>query len=364
MSGAAPTFTGGTTGSGGQLIIDTPTDDGGVDGGSCGGESLAGEVVPLDIYIMFDQSKSMSCPIATGDRWGAVKAALTSFVQNQGASSINVGLGYFGTDQSPPGSSCAPADYQPEVGIGPLSQNAQAIVDSLNGHFPLTDTPTLPAVQAAITHASTWKDQHPGHTVVVVLVTDGEPNTCGANTVDQVVSVAGTGFSTGGIPTYVIGILSPGSTCSYDPNAPDQAHLDAVAQAGGTGAALIVDTTVTGQDPGAQFLATMNEIRQTAQLPCEYGVPVDDTTGLPPSPKLVNVDYLDPAAQKTELFFVDTPDQCDPVAGGWHFDVPQGGAAPEQPSKIILCPSTCSVITGIGFVVNINLGCPTRDFFQ
>jgi len=72
---------------------------GGTDGG-CGGQLYKGEIVPLDIYIMFDQSASMSCLIGgtgSSSRWDAVKTALTSFVQSPGAAAINVGLGYFGT---------------------------------------------------------------------------------------------------------------------------------------------------------------------------------------------------------------------------------------------------------------------------
>src|SRR5262245_12649934 len=48
----------------------------------CGQQDYQGEQVPLDIYIMFDRSASMTCTTATGTRWDAVKAALSSFVQN------------------------------------------------------------------------------------------------------------------------------------------------------------------------------------------------------------------------------------------------------------------------------------------
>ena len=336
---------------------------GGKDGG-CGGQIYAGEIVPLDIYIMFDQSASMSCSIASGTRWDAVKTALTSFVQNQGAATINVGLGYFGTAASPPGSSCLPTDYKPDVEIGPLSTTGPAIVASLNAHNPLTDTPTLPALQSAITHAIEWKARNPGHTVVVVLVTDGQPNACGANTVAQIVSVADSGFANGTIPTYVIGILSPGSTCALDPNQPNPTDLDSVAKAGGTDKALIVDTTNAQQDAGAQFLATMNNIRQNAQIPCEYAIPLDKTTNKPPDANLVNLSVLDPTKNSSDLYFVDTKDKCDPSTGGWYFDVSQSvpdGQVPPAPSKIILCGSTCSAVTGtFGYAVSINLGCKRR----
>ncbi len=362
---------GGDVGNGGQVIIfggdsGPPKGSGGTDGG-CGAQSYAGEILPLDIYIMFDQSASMSCPIgasSTVTRWTAVKTALTSFVQNQGASTIDVGLGYFGTAASPPGSTCDPKAYTPDVEIGPLSQTGPAIVSSLAAHNPFTDTPTLPAVQSAITHAIEWKAQHPGHTVVVVLVTDGEPNACGANNVTEVVKNVGDGYTTGGIPTYVIGIVSPGSTCSLDPNKPTPADLDSVAKAGGTTSALIVDTTNAQQDAGAQFLATMNKIRQNAQIPCEYSIPLDNSTGKQADPTQVNLDFTDPSQKVTNLYFVNTKDKCDATTGGWYFDVPQDvpdGQTPPTPSKILLCGATCSTVTGtFGYAVNVKVGCPRQ----
>lgn len=211
-----------------------------------------------DIYILIDQSASMGCLIGSGkSRWSALKSALESFAQAQdAATTISVGLGYFGTAASPPGSSCTPIDYQPDVEIGPLSVTASAIVNSLNNHNPLTDTPTLPALQSAISHAITWKAQHSDHMVAVVLVTDGQPNACGANTMAQVIQTASDGFKSS-IPTYVIGIVSPGITCVYDPNKPTPADLDSVANAGGTNAALIVDTTSTTLDTVVQLTTSL-----------------------------------------------------------------------------------------------------------
>lgn len=330
---------------------------GGGDAG-CAGVVVQGEQLPLDLYIMFDQSASMSCAIGSSDRWAAVKTALSGFVQNPGATGIAVGLGYFGTAASPPGSSCNPVDYKPDVEISPLSTSAQAIVASLNAHNPLTDTPTLPALQSAISHARAWKEQNPGHTVVVVLVTDGEPNACGSNSVTQIVDVADKGYKTDGIPTYLIGILSPGQKCTLDPNQPNQADLDLVAKAGGTNAALVIDTTNTQQDASQQFLDTMNKIRQNAQIPCEYSIPAPEQ-GKKLDYAKVNVRYTDPAKQKgPPVYYVETVGSCDPsTGGGWYYDVrPSDGV----PTKILLCPTTCTTITAkFGYVVNVQLGCKT-----
>lgn len=360
-SGSGGVGPGGDVGSGGVMLFATDSGLMAATGGDagCAGVVSKGEELPLDLYIMFDQSASMSCSVGSSDRWTVVKAALGGFVQDPGAAGMEVGLGYFGTAASPPGSSCVPSDYAPDVEISPLATSAQSIVDSLEAHHPLTDTPTLPALQAAISHAITWKGQHPTHTVAVVLVTDGEPNACGANDVDQVVAAADKGYAVGGIPTYLIGIVSPGETCALDPNQPNQADLDAVAKAGGTTAALVVDTT-SATDAGKQFLDTMNKIRRTAKVTCEYEIPTPEQ-GKELDYAQVNVGYTDPdKVQGPPVYYVETADKCDPATGGgWYYDVVPSGTA--KPTKIRLCPSTCSTVTAkFGYAVTVRVGCATE----
>jgi hypothetical protein len=358
--GGATSNGGGDQGSGGDTFF---SPDAGLikhepDAG-CAGITSQGEELPLDLYIMFDQSASMSCAVGSTDRWTVVKQALGSFVNNPGAAGIDVGLGYFGTAASPPGSDCDPSKYQPDVEIAPLSSSAAAITASLDAHHPLTDTPTLPALQAAIMHAGEWKAEHSTHTVVVVLVTDGEPNACGANSVDEVVTAAKKGFEQGGIATYLIGILSPGEQCTLDPNQPNQSDLDSVAKAGGTNSALIVDTTTT--DAGQQFLDTMNKIRQTAQVPCEYQIPPPEK-GKDLAYDHVNVSYQDPDKNAgPPVYYVETKDKCDPATGGgWYYDVVPNPPT-VKPTKILLCPDTCTTITSkFGYITSVQVGCQTK----
>jgi len=321
----------------------------------CAGIVNKGEQITVDIYVMFDQSQSMLCGIPSGgDRWDAVKNALQQFVMDQAAAGINVGIQYFGLGGF--AASCNAADYQrPDVEIGPLPMNATAIVNSLNAHMPSTNTPTPPALVGAINHAIDWKNMHPGHSVVVALVTDGQPNACGG--IPDVVSAAAAGF-TNTIPTYVIGVISPGTTCAagplmtnLDPNPPNQQDLDAVAQAGGTKSALIVDVT---QNTAQQFVATMNEIRKQSVVPCQYSLP-KAPAGQMLDPAKVNVEYIPPGGTTPVTIFGVTMSTCDPATGGWYYD------NPNAPTKINLCPSTCSAITTeIGGQVNISVGCATK----
>ena len=124
------------------------------------------------------------------------------------------------------------------------------------------------------------------------------------------------------------------------------------AMAGGTDKSLIVDTT---KDTGQQLLDTMNKIRQNAQIPCEYTIPKP-----PDGEKLdfekVNVGYDDPDKMKHDVYYVEKKDSCDPSkGGGWFYDTPPDSGVP---TKILLCPSTCTDVTvKFGFVVNVTLGC-------
>jgi hypothetical protein len=358
-------------------------------GTKCSAVESKGKQVTVDLFIMFDQSKSMSCALpapSTGsagaagaagaggassgaggsvasaggagtsnvDRWDAVKGALQEFVSAPGAAGINVGIQYFGLGGTPSPfgatSSCNASDYQgADVEIAPLPGNAQPIISSLNAHSPTTNTPTPPALTGAINHAIAWKNKNPDHAVVVVLVTDGQPNGCG--TVADTVSVAKQGF-TSSIPTYVIGVTSPGTTCMWDQNPPNQQDLDSVANAGGTQAALIVDLSM---DTSKQFLDTMDKIRARSNPPCQFTLP-PAPAGETLDPAKVNVEYTPPGMTVPEtLVAVPQMSSCDPTTGGWYYD------NPVTPKTVTLCTATCNRTTvDVSGAINIAVGCATK----
>jgi hypothetical protein len=286
-----------------------------------------------------------------------------------------VGIGYFGDSLL---ASCDPNTYaKPDVEIGPLPQNGVAIVNSLNAHAPSTTTPTAPALQGAIDHALAWKMSHPGDVIAVVLVTDGEPNVCNNGTVADVVGIAAMGWNNGmGVKTFVIGVTSPGAMCALDPNPPNVMDLDAVASAGGTGKALVVDVT---KDPSKELTDELNMIRttitqtmtktevMTTKLACEYTIPktVMAGTGVVFDKDKVNVDFTSNKGVKQQVYRVDSLDKCASTkALGWYYD------DNAMPTKILLCPSGCSTIqapTADGGVdpsvagsapkVDVTLGC-------
>jgi hypothetical protein len=94
--GAAAAAAGGSgngsaNGGSGAVEIDATAGSGGID--ECAGETIKGELIPLDMYVMFDTSYSMVDPDPT--KWLAVTQALTSFLLDPGSAGLGVGIQYF-----------------------------------------------------------------------------------------------------------------------------------------------------------------------------------------------------------------------------------------------------------------------------
>jgi len=327
-------------------------------GDACAGSSYQGEQKPLDMFVMFDQSGSMGSDCCGGgNRWDALKNALIEFVQSPQSDGIGIGIQYFPLDApqidcnanpsaagcqcfgfcpgflcfcaNNGGGSCLVSDYAtPDVPIGLLPATAPAIVNSLNAHGPNGGTPTFPALDGAIQYASGYAAQNPGRKTIVVLATDGAPNDCNSN-VNNVSQVAQAGYQANpSVQTFVIGVGDTG-------------NLNQIAQAGGSGQALVVSNANAGQE----FLAAMNQIRGMA-LSCEFNIPLPDNQ--PPNYNEVNVKHNDDLIYK-----VGTDAECDPTRGGWYYD------DPAAPQFIRLCPATCDLITTAQGRIDIELHCPT-----
>jgi hypothetical protein len=340
-------------------------------GGGCAGVSKTADKVPLDMYIMLDQSGSMS----DANKWGNVTNAIKSFIAAPEASGIGVGIQYFPLSSSmqnmcsmlqqctndaacgmcgpcvgafPPvlpgfcqgglngDDSCVVADYaMPDVAIAPLPGNGTAITNSLNAHSPTGGTPTLPALDGAIQHAKAHATANPDHAVIVVLASDGDPNSCSSDlaAINMVASAGANGNPK--ILTFVIGVGNV-------------AALDGIAAAGGTGMAYIVDQANAQQ----QFLMALNDI-QGKTLPCSYGIP-DPPMGEMLNLGQVNVTYTPSGGTPTLIPKVDGPAQCPPGEDAWYFD---NNTAPQL---VVLCPDTCAKLKAdAGTEVEVVFGCDT-----
>lgn len=362
----------GGTGSGGSTFT---TGSGGGStgiGGGCAGEEYVADKIPLDMYIMLDQSGSMD----DGVKWPSVTQALGTFLQQPGLDGISVGIQYFGlptggmtcgttcfTDADcgaaacgpcfgavpgtipgiclggTSGDSCNAADYAvPEVEIAPLPGVASPIIASMNAHTPpTTGTPTSAALDGAIMHARDWRIANPSHVVIAVLATDGDPQECDTNLANINAIAAAGANGNPEVLTFVIGV------------GPSLTNLNGIAAAGGTTQAYLVDS---GANATQEFLDAMNAIRGAA-LACSYSIPVPQSGT--PDYGTVNVQYT-PGNGGTPVILpkVNDASACPPDGMAWYYD---NNAAPTQ---IVLCSKGCDTITADAMgAIKIVLGCAT-----
>ncbi|HEV8245208.1 MAG TPA: hypothetical protein VGP93_05545, partial [Polyangiaceae bacterium] len=110
MTGGAGGVSSSSGGSGGSTSIGATGNSTAGDqgfGGACAGEITKGELIPLDVYIMLDTSRSMVDFSGVAiTKWQAVKTALTTFLQDPTSTGIGVGIQYFPLVQSGVPSSC------------------------------------------------------------------------------------------------------------------------------------------------------------------------------------------------------------------------------------------------------------------
>jgi hypothetical protein len=287
----------------------------------------------VDMYIMFDQSVSMADPIPNTNPvvtwWQAAQQGVTAFVNDPtaagaqpGQPAMTVGLQFFPLVGVAP-QSCMANYEMPEVELGLLPGNSAAVAASIQKHQPTAFTPTAPALKGAIAHMKQWAPMHPGHAPVVVLVTDGFPTECDPQDITDIATIAKDAFTTDPVVrTFVVGFnLGSGGS-----------NLDAIAEAGGTGKAFLIDKG----DIGGQFVSHMLSI-STTTLQCKFDLP-KPPMGMSLDPTMVAVTYT-PSATGVEAQVpkLNGLTDCEANMGnGWFYD------DRNMPTKILVCPGTCS----------------------
>ena len=318
--------------------------DGGSDGGvgdggmlppslaACATSSAQALIKHLDIAVIYDRSNSMGgvgSGIDPSTKWAPVGAGLKGFFQDPGSVGVTASLVYFPSIQNEP-DQCNSGDYvKPDVSATALP--SMAFAASIDATSPHGNTPTLPAVQGVIGALQSGTID-PKTVNAIILVTDGEPDSCqsSVNDVSQAVKKAAAT-----IPTYVIGIGLSSSA------------LDQIAAAGGTQKAIVVDVSSPTQTQ-ADLLAALDSIRGK-QVPCAFAIPP-----APDGQKLdfdkVNVLYTPGSGGQQALAYSVG---CAGGAGWSYDDV-------ANPMHVELCPSTCSTVQkDKGARVDILLGCQT-----
>lgn len=344
----APGDGGGSGGSGGgsSSTVDgaAPIGTGGVFGG-CSGQKFDAPPLPVDAYVMFDQSSSMSDPVPgsnpTKTWWQEAQDGVTTFVNDPraagspGHAAVTVGIQFFPLNGIAP-QSCM-ADYKtPEVELGLLPGNAAAIAAAMQKHQPTAFTPTTPALVGAIAHMKEWAPKHPDHAPVVVLVTDGFPTECDPQDVIDIAALVQNAYQTEPkVRTFVVGLnfQSGGS------------NLDMISEAGGTGTPILINDG----DIGSQLVEAMLGISNTT-LQCKFGLP-PAPAGQTLDPARVEVTFT-PSATMVETQIPKLIGQSECALNmneGWFYD------SYSKPTQILVCPGTCSKL--IAGVVKTQVGC-------
>ena len=322
---------------GGELCPDCEQD-----AGACAANTTKAKELPLDIYIMLDQSSSMSDVAGTSTKWDTVASAPQTFL-SQPLVDVSVGIQFFGLPIDAAGDdSCTASDYAtPSVEIAPLPGVFNAIKSAVQAHGPSTATPTAPALQGAINHAKSWGGFHPQHVTIVIFATDGDPTECSPQDIPSIQQIAAAGVAgTPKILTFVIGV---GSSLS---------NLNAIASSGGTTQAFLADTSSSTMQ--SDLVQALNQIRGAA-LGCSYQIPDPGDAGVIDFTQ-VNVQYT-PGSGGPAQAIPQAPDQasCPPNADAWYYD------NATAPTKILLCPYTCNRITpDSSGQVDILTGCKTQ----
>jgi hypothetical protein len=298
--------------------------------------------VQIDLFITLDKSRSMREIVAgtTQSKWEAVSAALDTFINSPESAGLGAGIGFFPRLDSNGRDSCTTADYAfPVVPIGTLPGVAASILKAISLQTLFTGTPMTPALDGALLYARSRVVSQPSHTAAVVLVTDGIPHDCGSTVTGTAAVAAGQIAASPTIKTYVLGV------------GPSLVTLNAIASAGGTNAAYLVQT---GGE--SALLAALESIR-TSALACEYVFPPGTNT------------RFDVATVTTQTDADAGPTTVDRVASaeacrggpGWFYDNPLSPGAP-VPTRITLCPSSCEpLVKGTDSHLDVRVGCLDDD---
>lgn len=349
-----------STSSGGSGINPDPPEacTPGPDDTGCVGAAFEGESIPLDIYVMFDLSCSMSCNVDHSgccrnsnrpdplDEWRIqpVRAAMREFLRDPMSAGISVGLGFFGdhdlNDNRDPDVCTVEAHTDAAVPIKKLPEAADELIAELDAGEPQGGTPTHLAIDGACAYASDWKREHPGRKVVVLLVTDGIPeHSCDAN-ISKARDAAAECYADGdGLETYVLGVVANNNN-SLD-------KLNDIAEAGGTDHAYLTNT----DDVAGSVLEALNAIRADAAIPCNLNIP-PPPNGETLDPKKVNLGICDPAGDVVVTPYVEKKSDCD--GPGWYYD------DPNSPETIHLCEVTCETVSLAGSSLFFSVGCNTQ----
>ncbi len=317
----------------GISILANP-DAGSDQGAICGGMAVDGvERYDIDALLVLDRSESMSQPLSlsTLTRWDAIQQGLNQFLANAPLQLKNMGIVFFGRTGDPQDfTECDASFYaQPAVPFTPLGTSTILTAVANKSTELKGVAPWAAALQGGLTYAQGWQAQFTAHKTVVIFVAGSSPAICGADksSANALVSDAlhATGIFSGGPPLYTF-VLGTGVL--------DRTALDALAVAGGTDHASIVD----GSDAPALFAQALtrsfNAVTSTS-MSCSMNLPIPPSgSGLDPSK--IQILFTPYVGSPQEIQMLQSSAQCDGPYGGWYLD------SATNPTQLNFCPCSCA----------------------
>jgi hypothetical protein len=157
------------------LHRDTGDDPSATDGPVCGEADVSFEMQIPTVILLLDQSGSMTDPFGNTNRWDAVYETLfdpdNGIVQRLD-DSVRFGMQLYTSLDGFSGGECPLL-----TGVPAAMNNYQAMNDVYRSSSPSSDTPTGESIDAVVDLLAA--DTEPGKKIIV-LATDGEPDTCEA----------------------------------------------------------------------------------------------------------------------------------------------------------------------------------------
>lgn len=309
---------------------------------ACVGTEAPSQALPVDMFAVVDSSGSMQDATVTGvSKWSATKQAFKDFLASA-PHGMRFGLSLFPLLDQDSNLTCDAVPYaRAALPIDDVSHMMGGAMNALDAVKPTGQTPTAPALTAALDTATAYALEHPDRSVVVVLATDGLPTACAPTDAASLAAVARDALrGPGHVRTLVVVSESPGDQDAGQ----DLSDFNGVAEAGGTGHVLSID-------PAADFAPQLTQAlgsAATRRVACDLALPE------PPVGQRLDYDAVNVVAgerSRVTLARVSGPSACA-IGGGWYYDVdPETGA----PSRLNICQSSCERASKL----TVELGCRT-----
>jgi len=150
---------------------------GGGDIDACPSAHVVAKAVTPTVALLLDQSKSMTATYGNTHRWEAMRDALvnpTTGVVKTLADKVAFGATLFTAGNG----TCPLLTAAVKSGDPRVLNNFTAIQTMLNASDPVGDTPTLESINAVVADFKAHPPSIPGSPPIIVLATDGLPDTC------------------------------------------------------------------------------------------------------------------------------------------------------------------------------------------